>query len=264
MPTAISQLTVGDMPKGKDGRIYGDHPNLVERNVPTGDGQAAQVTTLTATAANDTRYAYSVEGTVIEYTSDAAATLTEIADGLTAAHQASVVANTIMTAVSGGVAGTVTLTARHKGEDVEIVVLDGPLADALTTEASDGAVLPFGRVVVKSSEGKARLPEAGDTAADLYGFARYTDDEASRTIGDSGDVGYPPGRDALIIRNGPVYVAGSQANQATDASAVWVGTDAGEAGKLFTADNAGTTRIEATSGFAWREANVLEVFTSNL
>ncbi len=112
-------------------------------------GKTAQVTTLTAdSASNSTAYTVSIGEdaaslTSFTFTSDADATVAEIADGLAAAAEATAGVNNLVSASSDGV-DTVTFTGRVKGQSFTVSESSGDLSTSTTTSAADATSLPFG------------------------------------------------------------------------------------------------------------------------
>lgn len=124
-------------------------------------GGAKKVSTITVdTAANDTAYAYTVNGGIVTITSDASATLPEIADALADAHNALTLASSVSFAISDGV-DTVTITGREVNDDYAISNADARLTLAITTAASAGSAIPFGIGVQRTSFDAIGLPSLG-------------------------------------------------------------------------------------------------------
>lgn len=214
----ISQLSVGNIPKGKAGQPYGN-PHLYHlESHPHGAARVDNVWTVTAGGAtNSQEYKLSAFGEEVSFTSDGTATVAEIADGLAAAANANPILTGVASFVSDGT-DEVTIEANYSGIELELAVDDGGTGDltlAEATAADDGGTLAFGVAVVLNSDGRVvPYDEATHAPADLYGISVYTYDEASRTVGDSSDVGYRPGQDAIVMRTGRIYVAGAEANSA--------------------------------------------------
>jgi hypothetical protein len=256
----ISQLTVNDrLKEGREGQLYDADPRLIQTDAYSFGGARTPESTvvdLAGAAANSTLYSFYVGDELIEYTSDGTATETEIHAGLAAAFNANPVARGLATAVA--TATEVTITANRSGIDLGIEAADALLTVAITA-ADAGDPLPFGRVVVADGEG-VKLPVGASTAAQIVGISKLTYDEYSNIVGNAAQEGYRQGTSAEILETGRIFVAGAQASAATKTSAVWVGTDVGEQGKLFTADNGGTTRVQVTDGsLKWYKANVIQI-----
>lgn len=99
------------------------------------------------TAVNATTYAYTFEGVVVSYLSDASATKPEIADGLAAAHNAALLADgktamSIAIAESDGV-DAVTITSRQLDYDFAISETDANLSLVITA-LDPGVFMEFG------------------------------------------------------------------------------------------------------------------------
>jgi hypothetical protein len=155
--TNYGQIT--DHPAFAGKRIGTNFPDNVRPL--TAGGASQKVSTITVTlAVNDTPYAYTVVGEAIGYTSDAVATLPEIADGLAAAHNANSTAAARCIAVSDGV-DTVTITAVETDDDFAISEADANLTLATPTAASAGSAIPFGIGVQEPTIGEIQLPGTG-------------------------------------------------------------------------------------------------------
>jgi len=257
----VSQLTVRQtMREGIVGQLYDANPRLLHEDAFSfgGDRSAeSTVVDLAGAAANSTEYAFYIGEERISYTSDATATEAEIHAGLAAAFNANPVARGLATATPA--AATTTIVANYKGIDLGIAP-DGVRLTAVTTAADAGDLLPFGRAVAYNGEDNVLLPGGATTAAQIAGISIMTYDEMSDIVGNAGAVGYRQGTSARILLTGRIFVEGVQAAAATRTSAVWIGTDTAEAGKFFTADNVGTTRIQITDGsLAWYKGSVITI-----
>lgn len=225
-------------------------------DLPHTAAKATQVVEVTVdSAANSTLYSYEVNGEVIEFTSDASATLAEISAGLVAAHNANIVARGLALAEDG--TGSLTLTASFANQDVlDVSTTDANLSVAVDTAPGGWEDIPFGRAIVESS-GQAALPAGGASASDFVGIAKRVLDEESPDLNKPSD-SYSSSRPVVFVTTGDVYVEGG--DSASRGDDVYIGTDSDEAGKFFTADNSGTTRVQITDGsFSWRRANVIRV-----
>lgn len=129
--------------------------------------------------------------------------------------------------------GVITLTGEVVGQDFTVSAGFGPGRDtgawAITVTAEDAEVL---------------------------GVTRATYNEAAVTIGDSTSVGYPPGRDAIVLERGRIFVEGG--SDATPASPVYIGTTASEKGKFFTSSGSGRV-LDDSGNLKWHSANVIEI-----
>lgn len=258
----ISQLSVRQrMAEGIVGALYDANPRLIHEDAFSfGGARSAESTVvdLAGAAANSTEYAFTIGDETISYTSDASATEAEIHAGLAAAFNANPVARG--QAIATASATATTIVANYKGLDLDIEAVDA-LLTVTPTAADAGDPLPFGRAVVAgSSVDEVALPGGSATAADFVGVSIMTYDEYSNTVGNAAAEGYRQGTSARILLTGRIFVEGTQAAAATRASEVWIGTDSGEQGKFFTADNAGTTRVQITDGsMAWYKGNVITI-----
>lgn len=135
--------------------------------------QAAAVRTVTVTGAtNDKTYTITIDGIDVSYTSDATATLAEIADGLAAAINADPLVRGRVSAVSDSV-DTVTITALLPGQDFTLTESDAQLTTASVTAAATADAIPFGRLLI--SDGyvadepnlQCKLPKAANFTAQV-------------------------------------------------------------------------------------------------
>lgn len=111
------------------------------------DPQAKQVSTITVnTAADDTKYAVTINGVEVTYTSGTGATTTSIATGLAAAINEEPLVRGQVSATSS--AAVVTLTGTYPGEAFTLTESDANLSTATTTSADEADPIGFGRAVV--------------------------------------------------------------------------------------------------------------------
>lgn len=125
----------------------------------------AKVVTVTVGAAtNDTLYEILVDGIVSQFTSDASATETEIAAGLTLALQNNGFLDALVTVVDND--PDITITALVAGVDFTLTVTDastGDLGSPVVTLANTaaGQNIPFGSAIVRGSGFRTvKLPDA--------------------------------------------------------------------------------------------------------
>lgn len=138
----------------------GDNRSLVNE-----DPRAQQVSTVTVdTVANSTRYAFTIDGVEIEYTSDGSATNAEIVAGLLAAVQAEPLVNGRVTGVATS-ATVLTLTARIAGYAFTISDTDSRLTTATSTANDLPDAIPFGEPVLLDGSGKAKRCTAANMTA---------------------------------------------------------------------------------------------------
>lgn len=153
--------------KGRIGQLLNADNRLHHsETIEFGADRAAQVAELVVdTATNGATYSFNVGDEVVPYKADGATSKIEIADGLAAAFAANAVASAFYSAESDGV-DTVTITARWQGSNgPELSSEDALMTLTVTTAANDGADLPFGRVVLRNSDGRAVLPLAANLVA---------------------------------------------------------------------------------------------------
>lgn len=114
--------------------------------------RAAQVTDVVVdTAANSTKYSFTIDGVEISYTSDGSATKTEIANGLADAVNAEPLVNGLVSAESDGT-DTVTITARIAGVGYEYSESDANLSSTATTANAEADPVWFGAPVVRDTD----------------------------------------------------------------------------------------------------------------
>lgn len=112
------------------------------------DPQAAKVDTITVTGAtNNKAYVETIDGVDVTYTSDATATIAEIANGLAAAINDNPLVRGKCTAVSDG-ATIVTVTGNWPGITYTITDADAQLTTAAVTAAASADAVPFGTLMV--------------------------------------------------------------------------------------------------------------------
>ena len=176
--------------------------DILSRSAGTTSPQVAVITV--DTAVNSTAYTYTFEGVSVSYTSDASATLSEIADGLAAAHNSALNADgtTLMTqaiAVSDGI-DEVTITARELGVNYAVSESDANLSLAITA-ADPGSFLAFGIGVDDSGdyEGAELHASGGPFLGVVKRFQR-------QELYSSESVAFAPARRMDIVAQGLVWV----------------------------------------------------------
>jgi hypothetical protein len=207
-----------------------------ESKVVSFTAPSARVVTLTPTINTNTGVDFQVlidiagETYGATYDGDGSATVAEVVTGLAVALNAALPANTVVATEDDSV---LTLTGEVPGQPFKVTAtanLDNTFAKAVTEE--------------------------GDNLSRLCGITRYTYEEAAITIGDASSVGYQPGRDAIVLKKGRIYVEAG--NSATRTSDVYIGTASAERGRIFDAD--GTGRLKVTDGsLRWHKANVIDI-----
>jgi hypothetical protein len=127
--------------------------------------QAVQVSTATVTGAtNDKAYILTINGIDVTFTSDASATLQEIANGLADAVNAEPLVRGQVSAVSDNV-DTVTLTGLTPGLAFTLTEADAELTTALVTAAASAAAVPFARAVIDQGFAANGIDRLGALAA---------------------------------------------------------------------------------------------------
>lgn len=144
------------------------------RTVINSDPQAAQVSTVQAVAAsNSTEYILTINGTAVSYTSDASATVEEIADRLANAVNAEPLVRGQVEAESDGV-DTVTLTGLYPGIAFTLTDNSADLTIVAVTVAAEADSIGFGRLVVSGGYQSGEANELGILAA-AAAFAAQVD-----------------------------------------------------------------------------------------
>lgn len=258
----IEQLQVRKVSdvRGKIGQIISRPGKTEELHYKHTDGSAQQVYEIDtpATDAGTAAEIYSISALGETVTITAAGTTNADASDLADAWNANSILRGVGEAVAA--AGTVTITL-NLGVDI-VVEADGG-ADTLTvTEAtapSEVDQIPPGRAVYRLADGTVSLsnPEA-DLSVLVGASVMLYDAEKSAVGGDSSSTDlYSTRRPVAVMYRGLMVVEGGSA--ASEGDPVWVGQDTDEEGKFFTADNAGTTRLQITSGARWLRPHVIQL-----
>lgn len=112
--------------------------------------QAYEVRTFTITGATNAKeYTVTINGIDVSYTSDASATVAEIADGLAAAIDVEPLVRGQISAASDAV-DTVTLTALQPGIAFTLTEADAQITTASVTSAASADSIPFGRLLIST------------------------------------------------------------------------------------------------------------------
>lgn len=249
----ISQMKVRDnLLDGRVGQLYSGSGPYDEQNYPHASDAATQVYDVTVdTAADETDYEFLVAGEPVEYTSDADATLVEIAEGLADAANDNPIVRGMFTAEDDGT-DTVTLTANASRIDVDVESDDGNLTVSEETAPDDGGEIDPGLAMIDDGQGGVRLAEDGDTDDDFVGVSLLSEGEEAPL--DEGPASYPYHQDVRVGRTARVFVEGG--DDATRGDTVYFGTASGEEGQFF--NSSGTGRVEVTDA-SWHKANVIEL-----
>ncbi len=147
------------------------------------DPSAKQVSTITADSASDsTQYDITVQGVALSFTSDASATVGEIAAGLRAAIVADAVANAGLNVTVS--AGVVTLTSLYAGTTFTVTSDEADLTVATSTAADSGDPIEFGSLVLfdPADTTFGRLFKAANLAARTRTITVAGTAENSKTI----------------------------------------------------------------------------------
>lgn len=261
----ITQLSVDQfLDRGRIGQI--SHAGFLDdlESFPQGADKAKETFTITvASASNATDYIVELSsgGEVfsrVTFTSDANATLAEIADGIAAALVADPVGNGVVEAVSNGV-DTVTITARNFGEVLGLSVNSADLTVANPTDGTEGTAIDFG-LAVYVVDGIATLTKpAGNLEDVLEGVSVYNRDNQAQIPGDASNA-YDLKRDVLVGRTVRVYVEGGDTAARGDQIFVGVATaGATEANKWYNADDGANRDALPLSYGKWIGPNEIEL-----
>lgn len=181
----MPQLSYSDpLPAGRNGQHYDVSYYRDVLTLINSDPQAAQVDTISVTAAtNNTLYSVSVNGVACSYLSDASATQQEIANGLVDAINDEPAVSGLVRAVSG--TNSFTLTARLPGLPGAFVTAEssGDLTLANTVVAANAAAVPFGRAVVRTADRAGRLIGPADFVGTLAQFSFTASNSQVYSIG---------------------------------------------------------------------------------
>lgn len=161
-------MPITEYPAARDaaviGQSYGPGHN---RSLVNESGRATQSSSITVdTAENSTAYSVVIDGITITVTSDASATVTEIATALAAAINAEPLINGRVLATSA--VGVVTLTARVSGYAFTPSTTDSNLTVATATASATPDVVPFGVLCISDGNGKAQECAATAITAKSY------------------------------------------------------------------------------------------------
>lgn len=181
------------LPVGRNGQCYDSSYYRDCLTLINSDPQAAQVDTVSVSAASDaTLYAVVINGISCEYTSGTSATRQQIADGLVAAINDEPAISGLVLAASG--TNEFTITARTPGSNGAFTSSEssGQLSIANTVVAANAAAVPFGRAVVRTGDRAGRLIGAADFVGSLAQFSFTASNSQIYSIGlRVGDVTYP-------------------------------------------------------------------------
>ena len=162
--------------------------------------RAAQITTVTVTAVNDTDYALTIDGVLFEYTSDGSATEDEIIDDFVAQINADPLINPRVVASKSGV--TLILTALTGGIGFEYSDDDANLVAVATQANAEADTIDFGVLVMRNGvERGAMLASSANFTAQVDELLLTYDAAVVTTV--------------AITYEGVTYVV--QHTQATDA-----------------------------------------------
>ena len=170
----------------------------------------AQVTTIVITADDSQIYTVTIDGVISSFTSDASATIAEIAIGL----QAAIEANTFVTAATASIDGSDQLILTGLATGVPFTESDtaagsGDLVATLTTAAVGD--IDFGRCVVQGgSDDLCALPQAaGDIVAGITPF-EHVESVDGNLPADTNEVvrtqNYKANGTVNIMRRGVIWV----------------------------------------------------------
>lgn len=219
---------------GKAGMlVHASHKrNLIETFSNAYPQAKAQKTLTIDLFAAEQEYGLTLEGREVTYTALAADTDTAgVAAKLAAEINSDPQVRGILEASAAG--SVITLTGLLPGFEFSASApsADTTLADVAAAE--DAEAVPFGRLLVRTGTKTARLPIAGDTAADEFaGLSVFTQEEEA-----PGE--YPANSAMMVLEDhGQMFVENDQGVSYGDP--VYVGKAGDERGKLF--NNAGADR----------------------
>lgn len=181
----MPQLSYSDpLPVGRNGQCYDSSYYRDCLTLINSDPQAAQVDTVSVSAASDaTLYQVVINGVTVSYTSGTSATRQQIADGLVAAINDDPSISGIVRAVSGS--NAFTITARLPGSNGAFVSSEdnAQLSIANTVVAANAAAVPFGRALVRTADRAGRLIGAADFVGSLAQFSFTASNSQVYSIG---------------------------------------------------------------------------------
>ena len=211
----MPQLTVDELLEGQAGDIsdtgFSDKVSrIVEERTPV-----KQVSTITVGAAtNDTLYEILVNGIVIQFTSDASATVTEITAGLKAAADAEPFFDAVVDTVDAD--PDIVITAKVAGTALTVTVTDAGTGDlgspaATTANVAVSLDVNFGLAVIEGSDfDLITIPESA--AGVLIGIAiknlsiPQPNADPDATLNATGPSFYKAGSPASIMKAGRIIV----------------------------------------------------------
>lgn len=167
----ISQLSVRSrrLP-GKVGQRYDIDSHAVEVDFCNAHPQATQITTITvSSAANDTDYAFSVNGVEIRANSGAGATTGSIAAALAQAlNESPLVRNQVIASANAAV---ITLESASPGLAFDVAESDANLgAPSTTQQAATADAIPFGVLCIRNGESSGPYPARQGRIASASGL----------------------------------------------------------------------------------------------
>lgn len=179
-------------PAGFPGVVEDLHP---KRRLYANANRVAAVKTVTVdTAANSREYSIVLCGLTVSITSDASATVTEIATAFKNEINDNFPENGRVSASSA--LGVVTITGLQPGEDFGLYTLDAYLTVATTTAASNADPLQFGAVVCRTSDGLGvAAPSPNTPVAQVWHATPDADNTLEYMLG------------VRLIDDGRIYVA---------------------------------------------------------
>ena len=148
-----------------DGAWYDDGDNNDAISLVNSNPQAVEIWTLTVDSATNSKlYTINIANIPVSYTSDASATVNEIAEGLRDAVEAEGALGFVDPTVSGAV---LTLTGRQEGLTFDVSESDADLSLVNTQDAARAEPVPFGRLIVRTADAsdgtkQGRLVNASD------------------------------------------------------------------------------------------------------
>ncbi len=211
----MAQLSVDELNEGQAGDVFDTGFNDTVSPVLENRTPVKQVSTITVGAAtNDTLYEILVNGIVIQFTSDASATETEIAAGLKAAADAEPFFDALVDTVDAD--PDVVITAKVAGTALTVTVTDAGTGDlgspaATTANVSASLDLGFGLAAIEGATfDTITVPEA--TGGVFKGISRKNlsipqeNATPDATLNATGIPVYKPGDPVSLLKRGRIVV----------------------------------------------------------
>ncbi len=255
---------LGDMPLGVPGQLA--DALSAQEDAAKYTGLTFNTYTLTIdTAANSTLYSFKAQGETISYTSDASATVDEIAEGLKLAADDNYVLGRLLDITRASGVLTIASTAHSFALQMSTVASAANMTLAETVATGQGTVLPFGEAVYLDTTAPhgdlGTVTQVKPSGAIDDVFRGITIFDGTQNKRDSQvKLAYEPGKIVRVLRASTIYVEGGA--DAVRGGAVFVGvTTAGSTvrGQFYTTDD-GANREELSRASAeWDRPYVIKL-----